>query len=273
MNVRGLKLIGEWNSAEVEHLHRIFRPLPRDWVEGNPHIRSLIRRGTLTGAPPEAPGHSKYEPRIAAIVVFDKGVYHDGHIDPEQFQRSVYHELGHALIRSKPNMLNDWVTQTRGDDFVDEYAKNSPEEDFCDTLSEFFIHSKKTKDVAPRKSAFIQELLDESRGEKVAMDFMNGFSDEMTKLARIGGLGKMIRALGRGGQSASGKLGVTKGLALAGAGGAAGAYAGTKRGKESGYESGTKDVMTVARRARQIGRREGVLAYHQAMMKRQKAAK
>lgn len=272
MNVRGLKLIGGWNSAEIEHLHRIFRPFPRDWIEGNPHIKSLIRRETLTSAPPEAPGHSKYEPRIAAIVVFDKGVYHDGHIDPEQFQRSVCHELGHVLIRSKPRMLNDWVTQTRGDDFVDEYAKTSPEEDFCDTLSEFFIHNKKTKDVVPEKSAFIKKLLDESRGEKVAMHFLNGFSDEMTKLARGGGIGKIIRALSRG-QSSAGKLGVSKGLALAGAGGAAGAFAGLKKGKESGYEKGTQDVMTVAQRARQIGRREGVLAYHQAMMKRQRSAK
>jgi len=270
MKIRSLELKGKWSPQEISHLRQILEPLPDAWIESNPSIKSIIRRDVLRDAPPEAPGHSKYEPDIAAIVVFDKGVYHDGKLDPEQFKRSVCHELGHAILTSKPDIIKRWSAQTRGDGFVDEYAKTNPEEDFCDTFSEFFIHNKKTNQVTPKKAEFIQLLLDDSGREKIAMHFLNGFTDEMTKIAR-GGMGMLARRAASGGMSA-GKMKALKGAALAGAGGTAGAVAGGRSGKKSGYSEGTSDVMGVAQRARLIGRREGVMAYHQALMKHQGGA-
>ena len=273
MKVRGLDLMGKWSPDEVRHIHRILRPMPEEWLEGNPNCQSIIRRSVLKGAPPEAPGHSKYEPTLGAIVVFDKGVYHGEEIDPEQFKRSVCHELGHTIIRSKPGLLKRWAARTRGDGFVDEYAKTSPEEDFCDTFSEFFIHNGKTHKVVPKKAAFIKMLLDSSGREKTAMHFLNGFSDEMTKIAR-GGIGRLAKGLSRGSSPRTpGKMSVGKGMALAGGTGLVGAEAGRRKGKSKGYESGTSDVMSVAQKARMMGRREGVLAYHRALMQHRGGAK
>jgi hypothetical protein len=274
MNVRGIDLLGRWKPAEVSQLRKTLAPMPEAWIEGNANLKSIIRRSVLTDAPPDAPGHSKYEPVIAAIVVFDKGVYHGGEIDPEQFKRSVYHELAHTIIRSKPGLLKGWSAKTRGDGFVDEYAKTNPEEDFCDTFSEFFIHHKKTHDVVPKKANFIKVLLDGSGREKVAMHFLNGFTDELTKTAgSMSALAKMMkRTSGAGGGSSSRKAAL-KGLALAGGAGTVGAVAGSRGGKKKGYDEGTSDVMGVAQKARQLGRREGVLAYHQALMKSRRGAK
>ena len=267
MNVRGLDLLGRWKPAEVAHLRKILAPMPEEWIEDNANLKSIIRRSVLTDAPPSAPGHSKYEPVIAAIVVFDKGVYHGGEIDPEQFKRSVCHELAHTIIRSKPGLLKRWSAKTRGDGFVDEYAKTSPEEDFCDSFSEFFIHSKKTHDVVPKKANFIKVLLDGSGREKVAMHFLNGFTDELTKTAgSMSALAKMMKRTG-GGSGSSSRKAALKGLAVAGGAGTVGAVAGSRGGKKKGYDEGTSDVMGVAQKARQLGRREGVLAYHQALMK------
>jgi hypothetical protein len=275
MKVRGLEFVGKWTPPETREAVEILRPLPSSWLEQNPHIKSIIRRSVLRNAPPEAPGHSKYEPAFAAIVVFDKGVYHDGQIDPEQFRRSIYHELGHAILRNQPSLLEQWADATRGDGFVDEYAKTSPEEDFCDTFSEFFIHNGETRKVAPKKADFMRELLDRAQREKVAMHFINGFGDELIKTARPS-IGRLARMFGRSGAApmrTPGKMSVGKGLALAGATGLVGAEAGRRKGKKRGYSEGTGDVMQVAERARMIGRREGVLAYHRALMEhRRKAA-
>jgi hypothetical protein len=272
MNVRGINLLGKWSAAEVAHVRKFLAPMPESWIEENPNLQSIIRRPAITNAPPKAPGHSKYEPVLGAIVVFDKGVYHGGEIDPRQFKRSVCHELAHAIIRSNPGLLKRWSSETRGDGFVDEYAKTNPEEDFCDTFSEFFIHNKKTHDVVPKKADFIKVLLDESGREKIAMHFLDGFADEITKMAGISGLSKIIRgsrnAASRGAAArVPGKMSVAKGLGLAGVGTTTGAVVGSRKGKDSGYEAGTSDVMGVAQKARMLGRREGVLAYHQALMK------
>jgi len=87
----------------------------------------------------------------------------------------------------------------------------------------------------------------------------------------------LARLMGnRGATSAArvpGKMSVGKGLALAGGAGIVGSEAGRRKGKKSGYESGTSDVMGVAQKARMLGRREGVLAYHQALMQRRQGAK
>lgn len=158
MNVRGLELDGGWTAEEVRELHRILAPLPESFVEDNQNLQTIIRRPVLQDAPPNAPGHSKYEPDQAAIVVFDKGVYHDGQIDPEQFRRSVYHELAHSILKGRPELLEEWKVRTRGDGFVDDYAKTSPEEDFCDTFSEYFI-DRRTRNAVPRKAEFMRDMI------------------------------------------------------------------------------------------------------------------
>jgi len=273
MRIRGVELEGKWSPQEARHLLAMLKPLPSAWLEQNPHIKSIIRRPVLINAPPEAPGHSKYEPKLGAIVVFDKGVYHDGKIDPEQFRRSVYHELAHAILKHDPSLVLEWSESTKGDGFVDDYAKTSPEEDFCDTFSEFFIHNEKTKEVVPRKAQFMQDLLDRAQREKVAMNFISGFGDELVKMARpsMGRLAQMVGRRAAQGRT-PGKMSVGKGLLVAGATGAAGAEVGRRRGRKSGYESGSKDVMDVAQQARMIGRREGVLAYHRALMQHRRQA-
>jgi hypothetical protein len=270
MKIRGVELLGNWSPLEKRWLVKMLEPLPQAWLEQNPNIKSIVRRDVLKNAPPEAPGHSKYEPAIAAIVVFDKGVYHDGKIDTEQFRRSVYHELAHTILRNDPSIISRWGRKTNGDGFVDEYAKTSPDEDFCDTFSEFFIHKEKTREVVPRKARFMQNLLDSAQREKVAMNFISGFGDELIKMARPS-VASLARRMSRGASKRTpGKMSVGKGMALAGGAGLAGAEAGRRKGKKKGYAEGSKDVMGVAGKARMLGRREGVLAYHRALMKHRK---
>jgi len=274
VRIRALQLDGKWRPEEVRELVKILSPLPQAWVEKNPHLRSINRRSVLTNAPPEAPGHSKYEPDDGTIVVFDKGVYHGGEIDPEQFRRSVYHELAHSILRGSPALLKRWATSTRDDGYVDEYAKTSPEEDFCDTFSEFFIHNGETTKRVPAKARFIHGLLERVSKEKVAMSFLEGFSNEIFKTARPG-LGNLAAMIGRGakaGASGTGRMTMGKGLLMAGGAGAGGAVVGGRKGRKKGYEEGSDDVMDVASRARLIGRREGVLAYHRALMQRRSKA-
>ncbi len=112
------------------------------------------------------------------------------------------------------------------------------------------------------------------------MSFLDGFTDEMIKTAR-GGLSRIIgRGVKKGGRAAArratkrtrGQMSVSKGLALGAGGGAAGLMAGTTRGKEKGYKAGTGDTMQVAQRARLVGRKEGVLAYHRALMQARRRA-
>jgi hypothetical protein len=279
MRLRTIILGGDWKPAEVRELTKILAPLPAAWLERNPHCRSIIRRSVLTDAPPEAPGHSKYEPADGAIVVFDKGVYHGGEIDPEQFRRSVYHELAHSIVRGDPDLLRKWTASTKGDGFIDDYAKTGPEEDFCDTFSEFFIHNDETDKHVPRKAQFIRRLLAQASREKVAMSFLEGFSNELVKTARPS-MKSLLSMIGRGarggassGMQGAGRIGMGKGLLMAGGAGAGGAAIGAGRGKKKGYAEGTDDVMDVAQRARVIGRREGVMAYHRALMEQRSRSK
>lgn len=267
MNFRGITLRGKWAPAESGELRQVMAPLPRGWVEENPNFRVLIRESVLTGAPPNAPGHSKYDPKAGAIVVYDKGVYHGGRLDPEQFRRSIYHELAHSLIKSNPSILRRWAAETNGDGFVDDYAKTSPHEDFADTLSEVLIHNGPTHKAVPRKAAFIQSLLGKPE-EKIAMHFLSAFTEEITKTANVGGgLKKMVELATRAGRSGGGKalMGGTAGLG-------AGAMLGERHGEKEGYGKGTKDLVGVARKARRIGQQEGIMAYHQHMQRRMRAA-
>jgi hypothetical protein len=275
MEIRGIHLMGDWRPNELAELEKILAPLPRSWVENNPSLHVLVRESVLRNAPADAPGHSKYEPAFGAIVVYDKGMYHGSQIDPEQFRRSVYHELAHSLVRSRPQILVDWNHDTDRDGFVDDYAKSSPEEDFADTFSEFLIDSQATYKKVPHKADFLtglrshDRMLENSDREKVAMHFMRGFGLELVKIARPGAgrLGRMLGVFRH--EPPARTIGLKKGLGLAAAGaaaaGAAGEHFGKKRGEHKGYDEGTEDVEQVAERARDIGRKEGVLAYHEML--------
>lgn len=263
MKLRGLTLSGKWLDLEVKVLNEILKPLPREWVENNRSLTTIGRDSVLRNAPPEAPGHSKYEPKLGLIVVYDKGVYHHGKLDNEQFRRSVYHELAHSIIRSKPTILQDWISDTSGDGFVDEYAKTSPEEDFADTFSEFFIHRKAVRKAVPRKNEFIGRILSDAE-EKIAMNFMNAFTDELHKTASTsGGLKKILEMA-----SSFGKSGLGKGVMGATAGAGIATPLAFKEGDDSGFKSGTKGVRRVAAQQRMIGRREGAMAMYNYSRKR-----
>ncbi|MBP9824080.1 MAG: hypothetical protein KBF21_07650 [Thermoanaerobaculia bacterium] len=273
MKLRGLELVGSWPAAELAELEKIVADLPPAWVEGNPNFRFLVRRPVLENAPASAPGHSKYEPALGAIVVFDKGVYDDDRIDPEQFRRSIFHELAHSLVRSDAQLLVAWTAARGNGGFVDEYAKTSPEEDFADTFSEYLIDPVATRKAVPPKAEFIRGMLERSSAqqEKVAMNFMRGFANEIVKTAAPGAgrLAKMMRF----GRQAKPDLkpasrGIGKMLALGGGAAVGGAALGARKGKEKGYDEGTSDVMDVAQKARMLGRKEGVMAYHQALQER-----
>jgi|SRR5690606_9759192 len=112
------------------------------------------------------------------------------------------------------------------------------------------------------------------------MYFLRGFSNELAKTAgpSLGRLARAARLARRGNEAAKGARGLSlgKGALLTGGVGAAsaagGAAAGKKRGERKGYEQGTADVGEIAERARLIGRREGILAYHQALQAKLRGA-
>jgi len=263
MRVRGIRLLGKWGADEERLLARMLAPLPSHWLEGNESLESITRRPVLINAPPGAPGHSKYDPAARTIVVYDKGVYHHGRIDPEQFRRSVLHELGHSILENDASILDRWSDETAGDGFVDEYAKTSPAEDFCDTFSEFFIFHKKTKQAVPRKWRFLHDLMQQARPqEKVAMNFISAFNDELTKVAASpkawGGIANLARRFLSSGAG--------KGAIAVGAGALGGGALGLAKGKRSGYDAGTEDVGAVAQKALQIGRQQGAqIGYQYAL--------
>jgi hypothetical protein len=236
-------------------------------LEGNQNLRAIIRQSVLTNAPPEAPGHSKYDASRGVIVVYDKGVYHRGHLDREQFQRSIFHELAHSILEGDDPILDRWTEQTSGDGFVDEYAKTNSAEDFCDTFSEFFIFPEKTQRVVPRKWRFLYNLMQSDRPqEKTAMHLLSAFTDELTKVAMSGGAMHGLKDMvSRAVQS---KLG--KGLAVGGAGVVGGGALGLSRGKRSGYDQGTGDVAVVAQKALQIGRQQGAQIGYQYAIQQMK---
>lgn len=302
MRVRGIELLGAWREPELRLLKRFMAPLPRGWLEENPRLTMLVREDVLRNAPPTAPGHSKYDRRRGAIVVYDKGVYHRGQIDTEQFRRSVFHELGHAILTRDPSIIERWRERTSKDGFVDEYAKTNDDEDFCDSFSEFLIFPEKTQRVVPRKWRFLYDLMQPTRPqEKTAMHFMNAFVDELTKTAAhqsIKGLvtgrkimgkpkkAKKAKPMGtktagissrmKGMSAAVGKLmksRAAQGATLAGAGVVGGGSLGLAKGKRSGYDQGTDDVGAVAQKALAIGRQQGAQIGYQYAIQQMKGQK
>lgn len=274
MEFRGLRIAGRWTPQEFEQLRSTLAPIPAAWLEKNPNVQAIIRQDVLRNAPPQAPGHSQYDKRQRAIVVFDKGVYHAGSrgIDKEQFRRSILHELAHAILIQRPNWLREWADKTRHDGFVDEYARTSPAEDFADTFSEFFIHPKQTQTRAPEKYSFIGDRLAQEQGKRMnpaetydkqasdaAVD--NGFADELLK---TGGPASMLSEIGRMPRG-------IKALGLAGAG--LGAYeAGRVGGRKRGRQEGVTAVRDVAERAYKAGVIRGATAMRQHIISRMRRA-
>ena len=267
MKIQGVEARGSWTEREINLAERFLSPLPPAWLANNPNLRAIIRRPVLPDAPPEAPGHSKYDRTEGAIVVYDKGVYHRDRIDPEQFRRSIFHELAHSILEGDPTILDRWGAQTSGDAFVDEYAKTSPEEDFCDTFSEFLIFPEKTQRVVPRKWRFLYNLMQQARSqEKVAMHFLNAFTDELTKVAASSGAMHGLMDLARRAIGSN----VGKG-AIVGTGGLIGGGAiGLSKGRRKGYDEGTGDVGMVAQKAMAIGRQQGAQIGYQYAMQQMK---
>jgi len=263
MNVRGIDLRGHWTPDELAAVRRTLDPIPAPWLEKNPNILSIIRQDALQGAPPSAPGHSKYDPARRAIVVFDKGVYHAGsrRIDEEQFKRSVLHELAHTLLLRFPEWTKHWGSETKNDGFVDEYAKTNLHEDFADTFSEFFIQPGKTERKAPQKYAFINDRLMQARRDKVAMVNLNSFSDEVfEKVARFGLPSGLLGKAGK----------MPRGMKLLGLGGVgAGTYAhGQSKGRKRGMAEGTQATNMVAQRAYKVGVMRGAVAMRSHILER-----
>jgi hypothetical protein len=97
--------------------------------------------------------------------------------------------------------------------------------------------------------------------------FMHGFATEIIKTAgpTAGRLARMFSSASKAKDIARPRFGLAKGLALGGGAAAGGGLLGMSQGKKKGYESGTDQMIGVAQQARQLGRREGVLAYHQAL--------
>lgn len=252
--LRGISLDGPWAPREVEALDKALAELPRAWVEANPFLRGFVRRDVLREAPANAPGHSMYDGRARAIVFFDKGV-----TDPTRLRRSLYHELGHSLLRFDPTLLARWARATAGDGYVDAYARTGPDEDLCDTLSEYLISPDATKRVAPKKAQFVAQLLEHARveEEKTAMAFIEAFVNELTKTA---GPQSALRRLG-------GKVPALAGMAAMGAGGAAvGRALGKRTGEREGLQEGTALTGDVAQRAFREGVQRGASAMRDAML-------
>lgn len=256
-------LAGQWTRSELDVARKALEQIPAKWLSA---IEGIERQPKLVNAPPSAPGHSKYDPQRRVIVVYDKGVYDGGKISSEQFRRSIYHELAHAILQRDPAILDRWTAQTSQDGFVDEYAKTSPTEDFCDTFSEFFIFPKRSKQAVPRKWRFLDDLMHQ---EKTAMYKLAGFNDELYKMAKspgaMAGLKNMMgRILGSR---------IAKGGIVLGGGALGGSALGLASGRKKGYEMGTKDVEDVALQALQVGRQQGAqMGYQYAMQEMGKQA-
>lgn len=270
--VRGLRLTGDWTNAERLALANVLEPLPQKWVEGNPLLVGIRREKALKNAPPDAPGHSKYERPSRSIVVFDKGVYHGDGIDKTQFRRSIYHELAHTLLDADPSLLQNWQQACSRDRFVDEYAKTSPEEDFADTFSELFINPSATRSAVPRKARFIESLLNDTE-EKTAMYFTAAFADEMVKTAKspASALKKLLKGSRKAppaSQRTPGKMGVGKAMAMAGLAGGGAYYGGKAKGVSSGRAEGTQHMEAGMQKAYKIGLQRGASAMQQAIIQR-----
>lgn len=269
-----LELIGSWTQPEVDAVTAALASLPRAWTIENEWLQAIAREPVLVDGPPDAPGHSKYDPSTRSIVLYDKGVYHRGQIDHTQLRRSLYHELAHSILRSDESILPAWQLATQGDGFVDEYARTGPDEDFCDTFSEYFLHRAATERVAPRKVAFLDQLTALAQGEKVAMmNFFNGFADELVKEAN-----PLRRLLSRAAPAAkAGRMAalapkLLRGGAIAGGAGLAGAAIGKKKGHEKGIEEGAAGLEEGMQMAYSAGVRRGAMAYHEALLQRMKAS-
>jgi hypothetical protein len=113
--------------------------------------------------------------------------------------------------------------------------------------------------------------LDKQASPQVATAFMRGFVSEIIKTAgpSAGRLARLFSSAAKAKSVATPGMGLGRKLLLGGGATAAaaggGGALGMRSGKKKGYETGTNELIDVAQQARQLGRREGVLAYHQAL--------
>ena len=301
MKVRGLSLVGTWTAEEVAELESALSAIPAAWVEKNDHLHNLVRSEVLRDATPDAPGHSMYDSKSSSIVLFDRGVYHGDQLDKKQFRRSLYHELAHTLLEDE-SLLTRWCSDTKGDGFVDEYAKTDPREDFADSFSEFFINHRAMKQVAPIKVAFIADLI-ESAGqqrEKIAMSLVDiyeqisahdteylekaatekvaaeerdaagrimarGFADELQKIANPQAQSLLSKLRGKG-------PAITKALAIGGTVGGGAYMVGKKKGESEGVMEGMDGLDEGMKHAYQLGVERGAQAMQEAIMAKAQSA-
>lgn len=241
---------------------RLFRLIVKPVDRFMDHVR-YVRREKV--APPEAkaqgaPGNAKWDPKTRSIVLYDKGVYHDGKLDPVQFGRSIYHELAHAILHAAPGLLARWTRATAGDGYVDEYAKTSPEEDFADSFSESLLFPREVQKRALRKFVFVIDLLNEVPREKVAMNHMLiGFAEELTKVGfKIpSGLGRILPKIGLG-------------LAGAGAVGVGAEQLGEHKGEKEGFNEGVHEMQGGMRQAYVAGVQRGAMSMRDAILQQMK---
>ena len=203
-----------------------------------------------------------YDPESGSIVVFDKGVYDGDQINAEQFRRSVYHELAHSLLQADDGLLQRWHGATNDDGFVDEYATKSPDEDFADTFSEYFLHRQQLARIAPSKVQFMSELLTEPQ-EKMAMAFLDGFVDELVKTGAARVPLSLLSRLGHMMPGAAKTVGIGAGL------GGAGYIVGRKKGEEKGIQEGAEGLEQGMEQAYSAGVQRGAQAMREMILKGQ----
>ena len=248
-----------FKGAELRLLHEAIRPVQHFL----PLVDSISREkaAPLEAKEQGAPGNAKWNSRTRSIVLYDKGVYHDGKLDPVQFRRSIYHELAHAILDATPGLLARWTRSTAGDGYVDEYAKTSPAEDFADSFSESLLFPREVQKRASRKFTFITGLL-KTRTEKIAMTpMLNGFAGELLKTALHlpVGLGRMLPKIGLG-------------LVGAGAVGLGGERIGEHKGEKEGFDEGIHEMQGGMRTAYTAGVQRGAVAMRDAILKQMQTA-
>lgn len=149
---------GPWRHNEVKELHKIYSKLPPSIANNNPRVRFIVRAKKLINGPPDAPGHSMYKPSNGGtLVIFDKGIYSDGKLDPILFGKSVLHELSHTVDNKIPNVFGK-------PPYITDYAGRSRKEDWAESFAEFFLHPNTLKQKAPQKYRAIKTFIGERNG-------------------------------------------------------------------------------------------------------------
>ena len=120
-----------------------------------------------------------YATGLRAILILDEFLYHPltgrhvrgfcGDIETqtmiifkeafeEKFDWFIYHELSHLPYNTAK--IPEWWEGVREEEqkFISDYAKINAEEDFAETASHWLLDSQKTKEKAPLKAKFMENL-------------------------------------------------------------------------------------------------------------------